>query len=310
MEEEGKKKTLTNQKKNLGERHYVAMRASFCVALAYITFAFGAIMIVAVATTLQPPIASAFVANKLVGMSSRSTRHSLSLLLLSSSPISTSLSTHRRRQHHHDCLRHSTSTTSTLSKPLSNHPQYKLALPMNLIAVDEDGGNQAGKDGKSTNNALFQELTMPSSLISFKESSSFSFSDDTNGSNNEVKNVQKDRNGTPISIGDNVRIAKDELKAYQVGKKGYGRFDDATKQFIPATEEEMSVRSGRSLQLPIGLQGQVTTIIDKSDGLSANFPVVVKFLHRDASDDGDDISEYNPPATFTMHLGPKEIEVV
>ena len=192
-------------------------------------------------------------------------------------------------------------------------------LSMGLIAFDSVGGDPKKKDGGDDS----PFLTSPSSSsVPFKSSSSPFSTSRKNDSNNDddndegTKKIPRDKNGNPIAVGDIVSVAKSGLKAYQVGKKGFGSFDETTKEFIPATDEEMSVRSGKALCLPTGLEGEVTNIIDKSDGLSANFPVVVKFVHQPDDDDDDDNGNggkkipFNPPVTFSMHLEPKEIQVV
>jgi hypothetical protein len=109
----------------------------------------------------------------------------------------------------------------------------------------------------------------------------------------------EDKNGKAIGVGAVIRVAVDNLKAYQVPAKGQGYFNDG-KEFVlgPGDGE----RRTKNLKLPVGLRGVVTKVYD-IDHISANHPIVVKFMPGNNVDEG-----YDPPVAFIMHFSPEEIE--
>lgn len=112
----------------------------------------------------------------------------------------------------------------------------------------------------------------------------------------------EDKNGKLLTVGSIVRVAVDNLKAYQVSVKGIGKFNEF-KQFVPASLD--GERATNCLILPAGIRGVVTKLYDKESSLSANFPVQVKFVPGEYTDEG-----YDPPVPFVMHFGIREIEAI
>ena len=112
----------------------------------------------------------------------------------------------------------------------------------------------------------------------------------------------EDKNGKQLTVGSIVRVAVDNLKAYQVSAKGIGKFNES-KEFVPASPD--GERATNCLILPAGIRGVVTKLYDKESSLSANFPVQVKFSPGEYTDEG-----YDPPVPFFMHFGIREIEAV
>lgn len=104
-----------------------------------------------------------------------------------------------------------------------------------------------------------------------------------------------------ISVGIIVRVAKEGLKAYQVPPKGKGSFDRDDKKFVPIPED--APRGMRNLQLPVGIRGVVTKVYGEQQIISANFPIQVKFVPGENTDEG-----YDPPVPFLMHFLSNEIE--
>jgi hypothetical protein len=111
----------------------------------------------------------------------------------------------------------------------------------------------------------------------------------------------EDANGKAISLGIIVRVVKEGLKACQVPPKGKGSFD-SDKNFVPMPED--SPRALRSLKLPVGIRGVVTKVYDERQ-IGANFPIQVKFVPGENTDEG-----YDPPVSFLMHFLANEIECV
>ena len=109
----------------------------------------------------------------------------------------------------------------------------------------------------------------------------------------------KDQTGNVFVVGGIIRVAKDNVKAYQVSTDGYGAFND-DKQFVKASED--SPRSSKNLVLPVGIRGVITKVYDTTE-ISSNFPIQVKFTPGENVDEG-----YDPPVPFTMHFSPREIE--
>ena len=114
--------------------------------------------------------------------------------------------------------------------------------------------------------------------------------------------TREDKNGKLITVGSIVRVAVDNLKAYQVSANGVGKFNEL-KEFVPGTVD--GGRATNCLILPAGIRGVVTKLYDKESSLSANFPVQVKFSPGAYLDEG-----YDPPVPFVMHFGIREIEAV
>ena len=110
------------------------------------------------------------------------------------------------------------------------------------------------------------------------------------------------KNGKTISVGSIVRVATNNLKAYQVPAAARGTFDD-DKKFVPAPEG--STRAFQNLQVPAGMRGVVIKITNKAASLSANFPIQVKFSPGEHVDEG-----YDTPVSFVMHFGVNEVEVI
>lgn len=109
----------------------------------------------------------------------------------------------------------------------------------------------------------------------------------------------EDKNGDIIKVGTVVRVAVESLQAFQIPPKGRGTFN-INKEFVAAPPD--AGRASRNLLLPVGLRGVVTKII-ASDGVTANFPIQVKFTPGENTDEG-----YDPPAAFAMHFDAGEIE--
>jgi hypothetical protein len=111
----------------------------------------------------------------------------------------------------------------------------------------------------------------------------------------------EDKNGKIIALGDVVRVAIENMKAYQVPKKGFGSFNE-DKEFVPAAGD--APRGTKNLVLPQGIRGVVTKIYDV-DVVSANCPITVKFMPGKNTDEG-----FDPPNAFLMHFESHEIEIV
>jgi hypothetical protein len=107
-----------------------------------------------------------------------------------------------------------------------------------------------------------------------------------------------DNQGQEFSVGAVVRVAQAGLGAFQVPPKARGCFDTDTKQFVAA-------KGDKSLSLPVGLRGVITKIYDPNAGISANYPVQVKFAPDEYTEEG-----YSAPTMFLMHFMPHEIECV
>jgi hypothetical protein len=115
----------------------------------------------------------------------------------------------------------------------------------------------------------------------------------------DTEHTLEDANGKVISLGIIVRVAREGLKAYQVPPKGKGSFD-SDKKFVPMPAD--SLRGFRSLKLPVGIRGVVTKVYDERQ-IGANFPIQVKFVPGQNTDEG-----YDPPVSFLMHFLADEIE--
>ena len=111
--------------------------------------------------------------------------------------------------------------------------------------------------------------------------------------------VLKDKSGNVFEVGGVIRVALENVKAYQVPADGQGSFND-DKQFVQAPED--APRGAKNLVLPVGIRGVITKVYDTTD-VSANFPIQVKFTPGENVDEG-----YDPPVPFIMHLSPREIE--
>jgi hypothetical protein len=111
-----------------------------------------------------------------------------------------------------------------------------------------------------------------------------------------------DKNGKVIEVGSVVRVAVENLKAYQVPAKSFGTFNE-NKEFVPAPAD--APRGTKNLVLPIGLRGVVSKVYD-GDDISANFPIQVKFMPADKGGNADE--GYDAPVALIMHFDPNEIE--
>jgi hypothetical protein len=110
-----------------------------------------------------------------------------------------------------------------------------------------------------------------------------------------------DSKGQEFSIGAVVRVAQDGLGAFQVPPKARGSFhveDGSSKEFVAND-------NAKSLALPVGLRGVITKVYDPDAGISANYPVQVKFAPDEYTDEG-----FSAPTSFLMHFMPHEIECV
>jgi hypothetical protein len=112
----------------------------------------------------------------------------------------------------------------------------------------------------------------------------------------------QDKNGKVIEVGYVVRVAVENIKAYQVPAKSFGTFNE-NKEFVPSPAD--APRGTKNLVLPIGLRGVVSKLYD-SDDISANFPIQVKFMPGDKGGNTDE--GYDPPVALIMHFDPNEIE--
>jgi hypothetical protein len=112
-----------------------------------------------------------------------------------------------------------------------------------------------------------------------------------------------DSKGQEYSIGAVVRVVQEGLGAFQVPPKARGSFDAKTKQFVAAANENTDQK--KSLTLPVGLRGVITKIYDPDAGISANYPVQVKFVPDENTEEG-----FSAPTSFLMHFMPHEIECV
>ena len=113
--------------------------------------------------------------------------------------------------------------------------------------------------------------------------------------------TSEDKNGKKIAVGSVVRVAVENMKAYQVPAKGQGKFNE-NKEFVPL--EDNTERGTRNLVLPVGMRGVVTKVYDVDD-ISANFPIQVKFIPGQNNEEG-----YDPPVAFLMHFDSHEVECV
>lgn len=115
-----------------------------------------------------------------------------------------------------------------------------------------------------------------------------------------------DGNNVEFTQGCTVQTTR-ELKAYHVGKKGSGTYDDGNS-FVPLDWEKEGEdgipRERRCLVMPKGFRGVVTRVYDVSE-FDASLPVLVKFTAGDSLG-----GMFEPPVTFSMHLEENEVEVV
>ena len=107
----------------------------------------------------------------------------------------------------------------------------------------------------------------------------------------------QDFNGKDIAMGCIVRVSAKGLKAFQIQPKGRGSYD-AAKAFVADSDSKYLV-------LPEGLRGKVTKTYNDMDEVSANFPVQVKFMPDQETDEG-----YAAPVPFLMHFTVDEVECV
>ena len=105
-----------------------------------------------------------------------------------------------------------------------------------------------------------------------------------------------DENGKEITVGNIVRIAMKDIKAYQVPKSARGSFN-VLKEFV--MDESLPF-----LILPVGLRGEVVRVYNIHE-VSANFPISVRFQNDKHTEEG-----YRAPSTFIMHFRHDEIECI
>lgn len=114
---------------------------------------------------------------------------------------------------------------------------------------------------------------------------------------------QLDSNEKEFVVGGIVRVVVDGLKAYQISPAGYGSFNE-DKEFVKVEKDDSTPRSVKNFALPVGLRGVIKKVYDTND-ISANFPVQVKFVKGETTEEG-----YAAPANFFMHFDSHEVEVV
>ena len=137
--------------------------------------------------------------------------------------------------------------------------------------------------------------------ISIKVSSSIISDEvDISGQDNNEPNKLFDSNGEEFVEGGVVRVVQ-QLKAYHLSRKGFGKFNEETKEFIPSPKD--ANRADSSLQIPAGLRGVIKRVYDINE-FDANQPVLVKFVP------GENVDEYDTPLTFMMHFHEYELECV
>jgi hypothetical protein len=112
----------------------------------------------------------------------------------------------------------------------------------------------------------------------------------------DVSDALKDSSGAIFTVGSTVRVATAGLKAFQMNIKGRGSFDEK-KVFQHIPEQPYFL-------LPEGLRGVVTKVYSEDQGVSANFPIQVKFQP------GEWGEGFDPPAALSMHFSPTEVAVV
>eukprot|EP00527_Entomoneis_sp_CCMP2396_P006139 CAMPEP_0198143950 /NCGR_PEP_ID=MMETSP1443-20131203/11964_1 /TAXON_ID=186043 /ORGANISM="Entomoneis sp., Strain CCMP2396" /LENGTH=195 /DNA_ID=CAMNT_0043807259 /DNA_START=211 /DNA_END=798 /DNA_ORIENTATION=- len=108
--------------------------------------------------------------------------------------------------------------------------------------------------------------------------------------------VFSDANGMEFAVGNVARVCKKNVKAYQVPKSGKGSFNK-NKEFVPDEESKYLI-------LPVGLRGIITKLYNVEE-VSANFPILVKFVPGELTDEG-----YSTPVKCLMHFSPNEVECV
>ena len=117
-----------------------------------------------------------------------------------------------------------------------------------------------------------------------------------------TKEVQKlyDSNENEFVEGAVVRVAA-PIKAFHVGVKFRGSYDEETKELVPVSRDVD--REDRCLVLPVGMRGVVMRVYDIVE-LGPSHPIKVKFTPGENIDEG-----YDPP-NFIMHFETYEVEVV
>ena len=106
---------------------------------------------------------------------------------------------------------------------------------------------------------------------------------------------QFDKNGKEFEVGQKIRVRREGIKAHQVPSNATGIFDGT----VFKADDSLPY-----LIVPAGLCGVVTKVID-TQVLSANFPIRVRFEPDEISGEG-----FRAPASFVMHFGPQEVEIV
>lgn len=122
---------------------------------------------------------------------------------------------------------------------------------------------------------------------------------DTTNANEEF--IVQDGNGKEITLGASVRVCVPGLQHFQIAPRGRGWYNEAKEFVLDETDTPAGLKH---FALPVGLRGTVIKIFDERE-VSANFPVVVKFVPGMQTEEG-----YDPPVMFSMHLSPTEIEVL
>lgn len=111
----------------------------------------------------------------------------------------------------------------------------------------------------------------------------------------------QDSKGNDLRIGTIIKVTTENLKAYQVNKKGQGSFVDG--KFVKAAEGTTE-RGKKNLVVPVGMCGIVTKLYNVED-VAANCPICARFEPGQHNDDG-----FDPPVKFLMHFTGSEIEAV
>jgi hypothetical protein len=114
-----------------------------------------------------------------------------------------------------------------------------------------------------------------------------------------------DSKGKEFKEGCVVLVASGTLKAFQVQSKGYGTFDQESKEFRPASalDDGKIPRRDKCLVLPVGLRGVIQRVYGVD--LEANQPLLVKFTPGEYTDE----EGFDTPVPFLMHFQTSELEV-
>ena len=111
-----------------------------------------------------------------------------------------------------------------------------------------------------------------------------------------------DSKGNAFTVGGVVRVCTEGVKAFHVGKKMWGSYDQDGGAFT--TSPDADERADKCLKLPAGLRGIVTYVYNV-DEVSSNLPVKVVFEPDVYTEEG-----FSAPGKFIMHFDLHEVEVV